>query len=203
MPEAIRTLDCIKNLRTEIVKAIKAARITGVGDNVFPARIEKAWPEENAFVCVNVPSVSFSDNRTSPRFYMATADVMIDILANAIDFPPAKPNPHGHKFERNEPPEIADFLDDTAKAVIELLEPCQNYKGPFGGTVKRCVLKSLTNNLSEREQAVGVTRIVFGVEFAICINHTAPADEFRKAETSLTMGQGEANRQDFETNVRP
>lgn len=193
MAVAARNLDCIKVFRNSLVSFLKAANLVGVGENVYAARIEKAWPEEDAFIVVGIPNVAFADGRTSPRFYSASADVNIDIFAGALGSDP----------ERGEAGAMADFLLDTAQRICELLEPSYNAKGPFDGSVKRMVLKSYANNLSEQDMMRGAMRIVFGIEFAVCINHSGPTDEFLKAENSLKMGNGDGNQQDFVTNLRP
>jgi len=189
-----RNLDCIKVFRNSLVQFLKDSSISGVGQNVYAARIERAWPEEEAFIVVGIPSVKFTDGRTSPRFYSANADVYVDIFASAFgNLIPTRGNADS----------MADFLNDTAKTVCELVEPCKNSKGPFNGSVKRCVLKSFTNNLSEQDMIRGAMRIVFGIEFAVCVNTSSPADEFLKAENTVKMGDGDGNKQVFVTNVRP
>lgn len=195
---ADRNLDCIKIFRNQLVDFLKDSEIEGIGENVFAARIEKAWPEEEAFIVVAIPQVNFTDGRTSPRFYMANADVTVDIYARD-SFGPVPP----HKHQAKTTYEMADFLNDTAQKVCELVDPLNGKDGPFAGAVKRIVLKSFTNNLSEQEMVRGAMRIVFGIEFSVCINHTSPADEFLTAKNHLKVGEGEGNQQDFDTNVRP
>ena len=83
---ANRTIDCIKTLRASVVQTLKTADIPGIGQNVFSARQERAWPEESGFICVYTPETNFDDKRTSPRFYYVTGDLVIDVYGRgAVD----------------------------------------------------------------------------------------------------------------------
>lgn len=189
-----RSLDCIKELRSNIVQALKAADIDGIGQNVFSARQEKAWPEESGFICVYTPNTNFDDKRTSPRFYFASGDVYVDIYGR------------GSTIENNDSPEVYDvndFLDDVSKAVVEALQPLERRVGPYSGLVKRIVVKSFSNNLSSNgETERGSQRIVFSVEYAVTIMTTGAADLFCSAKTTLSMGSGAKNKMEFETAVQ-
>ena len=100
--------------------------------------------------------------------------------------------------------EVADFLDDTAKAVVEALQPIERRVGPYNGLVKRFVLKSWANNLSEKgETERGSMRITFEAVFSVTVTYGGPADDFLKAENTLSMGSGAGNKIEFDTNVRP
>lgn len=189
-----RTLDCIKELRANVVKALKDANINGIGNAVFPSRIKRAWPEESAFISVYTPRTDFDDKRTSPRFYFAVGELYVDIYARVSSENPRDPS---NIFDVN------DFLDDTSKAVVTALQPIESRKGPYGGLVKRLVLKSFSNNLSslgERER--GSQRIVFQVEYAVNITVGGPVDNFVKAENTLKMGSGEKDKMEFDTVVQ-
>lgn len=192
---ANRTLDCIKTLRASVVQTLKTADIPGIGQNVFSARQERAWPEESGFICVYTPETNFDDKRTSPRFYYVTGDLVIDVYGRgAVD----------DSNDQSEIYDVNDFLDDVAKAVAEALQPIERRIGPYSGLVKRLVLKSITNNLSSAGEADrGSQRMVFGVEYAVTITVGGPADDFLKAENTLSMGSGSGNKIEFDTNVRP
>ena len=176
--------------------SIKAANIDGIGDNVYSSRMESAWPEESAFAAVYVTSVSFDDGRTNPRFYKANATVYVDVYSRSYL------NSEGGNVDGMS--EVADFLDDTAKAVVEALQPIERRVGPYNGLVKRFVLKSWANNLSEKgETERGSMRITFEADFAVTVTYGGPADDFLKAKNTLSMGSGSGNKIEFDTNVRP
>ena len=182
-----RTLDCIKELRANVVKALKDANINGIGNAVFPSRIKRAWPEESAFISVYTPRTDFDDKRTSPRFYFAVGELDVDIYARVGSENPRDPS----------------NIFDTSKAVVTALQPIESRKGPYGGLVKRLVFKSFSNNLSalgERER--GSQRIVFQVEYAVNITVGGPVDNFVKAENTLKMGPGEKDKMEFDTVVQ-
>ena len=40
-------------------------------------------------------------------------------------------------------------------------------------------------------------------DFAVTVTYGGPADEFLKAENTLSMGGGSGNKIEFDTNVRP
>lgn len=192
---ASRTLDCIKELRANIVQALKSANINGIGQNVFSARKEKAWPEESGFICVYTPTTNFDDKRTSPRFYFVTGDVYVDVYGKG-----ATENPDD---DSSEVYDVNDFLDDVSKDVVDALQPIERRVGPFSGLVKRLVVKSFSNNLSNAgETERGSNRIVFNVEYAVTITTGGPADLFCKAENTLTMGGNAKNKMEFDTVVQ-
>lgn len=184
----MRSLDCVKRLRAEMVKTIAEADIPGIGKNVFNCRREDAWPEESAFAVVVSPNVQFDDRRTSPRFYFATADVYVDVYAADT--------------VSGGPEAVTDFLDEASSAIVEALQPIERRVGPYAGLVKRFVLRSFQNNLSEKgETDRGAQRIIFQAEFAVCVTFGGPKDEFLLAKNSLRMGTDA--RTDFETKMRP
>ena len=191
---ASRTLDCIKELRANIVQALKTANIDGIGQNVFSARQERAWPEESGFICVYTPSTNFDDKRTSPRFYYATGDVYVDIYGRGATDAPDDPS---------EIYDVNDFLDDVSKAVVTALQPLERRVGPFSGLVKRLVVKSFSNNLSSLGECDrGSQRIVFQVEYAVTITMGGPADLFCVAKNTISMGSGAKNKVEFDTVVQ-
>lgn len=189
-----RTLDCIKDLRANVVQALKSANIDGIGQNVFSARQERAWPEESGFICVYTPSTNFDDKRTSPRFYFVTGELVVDVYGRgAVD----------DSDDQSEIYDVNDFLDDVAKAVANALQPIERRTGPYSGLVKRLVLKSITNNLSNAGEAErGSQRIVFGVEYAVTITVGGPADLFCTAKNTLKMGGGLKDKVEFDTVVQ-
>ena len=74
-----RTLNCIKVFRHAVVETLKTANIPGISSNVSASREMKAWPEEESYIIVNVPSIEFNDKGTNPRFYFSKAELIIDI----------------------------------------------------------------------------------------------------------------------------
>lgn len=196
MPEPTpRSLSCIWDFKNAIVSKIAALNLTALGANVFADRISKIWPDEETICIVNIPNVTFEDNRSSPRFYIVNADMNIDVYSRAYvaDF--------AHTNETDSTKSVSDFIDGVAKSIIDSLET--TVKVGHGGDITRFYLKSLVNNLSESEASRGMCRIVFGCEWSIVINRTSPADEFLKAKNELSLGEGSANKQEFVTNVRP
>lgn len=178
---SVRTLACIKEFRNRVVSSLIDANIEGVGGNVSSSRTESAWPEEESFICVYLPSVNFDDKRTSPRFYMAEGSLYVDIYARAYM--------NGDDVDgRESASDVNDFLDDTVKAVVETLSPIEKREGPYNGLVKRFVLKSIDNNLSQKgETERGSARIAFNVEFAACVTYGGPEDDFLKAKNAFTI----------------
>lgn len=184
-----RTLSAIKLLRHAVVDAIKSADIEGIGDNVFEARKENAWPEEGCFVVVYTDSSKFDDKRTSPKTYFSSTDVTVDVVCQGLD-------------DADE--SLNDKLDDLTIALINVLQPPMPKEGFFGGLTKRFVLTSIDNNLSEAgEMNRGCQRIVFNTEFNVTITQGGPSDDFLKSKNSIAMGEGEENTQSFVTDMRP
>jgi len=191
---ANRTLDCIKELRSNVVQTLKSANIDGIGQNVFSARQERAWPEESGFICVYTPNTNFDDKRTSPRVYYAAGDLIVDVYGRgSVDLPD----------DDSEIYDVNDFLDNVSKAVVAALQPIEKSVGPYSGLVKRMVLKSFANNLSSvGETDRGSQRITFAVEYSVVATYGGPADLFCKAENTLTMGGNAKNKMEFDTVVQ-
>lgn len=184
MATSLRTLDAIRLFRHAVVDLLKTANIDGIGNNVFEARMENAWPEETGLLVVYTSSTEFDDKRTSPRFYSADTTVEIDVVSQ------------GEEDSTN------DFLDNVSKAIVEALQPVEKRVGPFNGTVKRFVLKSFRNSLSGKgEIDRGTQRITFSAEWTCCVTNGGPTDNFLTGKTKITMGDGEGNEQEFETKV--
>ena len=192
---AERTLSCIKDLRNSVVATLIGAEITGIGSNVVASRELKAWPEEESFLVVNVNNVDFDDKGTQPRIYYAKASLYIDIYAR--NFLKGERN-----IESDSVSELNDFIDDTMNAVVSVVEPCPYWKGPYGGLVSKCVLRSYANNLSEKSDAArGSARITFEVSFTAHIDKTAPTKDFLRAKNKFSADGGDP--MEFTTNVRP
>ena len=195
MTTNLRTLAAIKNLRHAVVSTIKSAKIAGIGDNVFESRQEKFWPEESTICVVNTDNVSLDDQRTSPKVYKVDVDVTVDIIVQDNDSESADGEPEAS---------VNDSLDDLTLAVATALQPAMPKDGFFGGITKRFVLTSITNNLSVAgEMTRGCQRLVFASQFSVTMPVGGPADEFLKAGNTISMGDGEANRQTFTTQMRP
>lgn len=183
---AQRTLGVIKDLRKAVVKAIKDAGITGIGDNVYSARSEDAWPTEESFAVVYTNSFKFDDQRTSPKTYKVSGDVIVDVVVQEID------------------DTANDDLDDMTAAVVTALQPMMPAKGFFDGLIKRFVLTGIENNLSEMgEKNRGCQRISFLAEFQLTIPIGGPTDDFLRAKNTISMGSGDGNEQEFVTIMRP
>lgn len=180
-----RDLSCIKDFRHALVEAIKTAKIDGISDRVACDREERFWPEEYAFCIVGIQNISFSDSRTSPRFYQMEATVYVDIYAR------------GYSDEFNIPREgissVSDFLDDTAQKIVAAVDPCADSKGPFEGLVKRCVLQSFERGLSEgSETERGAMRITFKAYGAVETWDMSAEDDFLTTENKLSVNDGDA-----------
>ena len=182
---ALRTLSAIKALRYAVIDSIVAADVPGIGENVFEARKDDAWPEEGSFAVVYTDSFSFDDQRTSPKTYKCSGNVVVDIVCQEIN-------------------ETAnDDLDDMSYAVVVALQPMMPKEGFFGGITKRFVLTSIENNLtSHGEMNRGCQRITFSTEFNVTITVGGPTDEFISANNEIAMGEGIGNKQTFTTRMR-
>lgn len=190
----MRTLACIKEFREAVCRLLRESDIPGIGENVYTARMESAWPEEAAFAVVYTPSVSFDDARTSPRFYQAKAELLVDVYARETT---------GEHDDDSQIVDVNAFLDDSAQKVVEALQPVEKRVGPFGGMVKRFVLTSFENNLNEAGETFrGSMRIRFSAEFSVCVTNGAAKDEFITAKNMMKMGDGNESTQKFDTKVR-
>ncbi len=182
----MRTLSAIKLLRHAVIDAIKDARISGIGDNVFEARKEDAWPEEGSFAVVYTDDFKLDDQRTSPKTYKVSGSVVVDIVCQDVG------------------DSVNDDLDDMSVAVIGVLQPPMPKDGFFGGLTKRFVVSGIKNNLSELgEMSRGCQRITFDAEFNVTVTVGGPEDEFLKANNTASMGAGDGNKQVFTTQMRP
>jgi hypothetical protein len=182
MMSDIRTLGAVKIFRNDLITLLKSSAIEGIGDNVFKSRTDPFWPEESGAVLVYTPQTSFEDKRTSPRFYFAESQVVIDVYGN---------DSNG---------DLDDWLDEKSREIVEALQPVEKRQGPFNGTVKLFTLKSWSNNLSSKgEQERGCQRIIFNAEWTCCVTTGGPADEFLKAKTTLDTGE---NGMTSETEMR-
>ena len=190
----VRTLKCIKVFRHAVVDSLKNADIPGIGLNVSASRQKKAWPEEESFIVVNVPSSDFDDKKTNPRFYYGKSELYIDIYARS--FLNDELNIEGVDSGSD----LNDFLDDTMNAVAAVIEPCPFWKGPYQGLVSKCVLRSYANNLSSRSETErGTARISFEVSFTAKIDRYSPEKDFMRAKNALSSDHGDPMR--FETDL--
>lgn len=193
-----RTLTCIKDFRHAVVQTLIDSDIEDIGSNVSASRLMKIWPEEESYVIVNIPNVSFDDKATNPRFYYAKADLNIDVYARS--FMDGEDNLDGIDSDSD----LNDFLDNAANAIIAAIDPCKSWKGPYEGLVSKCVLRSYANNLSDPERTEtdrGSARISFEVSFTIHVDKTAPTRDWLRAKNSVAADGGEALN--FETKLRP
>lgn len=175
-----RTLNCIKAFRHAVVETLKTANIPGIGSNVSASREMKAWPEEESYIIVNVPSIEFNDKGTNPRFYFSKADLIIDIYARSF----LKDEQNLENVESAS--DLNDFLDDAMNAVAAAVEPCPFWRGPYRGLVSKCVLRSYGNNLSQRSEAVrGSARISFEVSFTARVFTAEELKDFLRAKNDL------------------
>jgi len=195
MSDSPRTLNCIKDFRHAVVNSLKDADIVGIGQNVSASREMKAWPDEESFIIVNMPGVDFDDKSTSPRFYFAKSELRIDIYARS--FLSGENDIEG----ADSISDLNDFLDDTMHAVAAVIDPCPYWKGPYQGLVSKCVLRSYTNNLSERSETTrGAATITFEVSFTAKIDKTAATKEWLRANNTIKTGSQSI---EFTTELRP
>lgn len=182
----MRTLSAIKDLRHAVVKALKDADIEGIGQNVFEARRESVWPEEGLLAVVYTDSVNLDDKRSSPKEYIVTMNVVVDVICQNVS------------------ESINDILDDTTVAVIAALQPPMPAGGFFDGLTKRFVVSGIENNMSEYgEMNRGLQRITFETMFGVPLPVGGPVNDFLRAKTSIRVGNSDEIKQDFTTNVRP
>lgn len=190
-----RTLNCIKAFRHAVVDSLKAANLFGIGQNVSASREMKAYPDEESFIIVNVPSIDFDDKSTSPRFYFAKSELRIDIYARS--FLDDEKNIEGVSSVSD----LNDFLDDTMQAVAAVIDPCPYWEGPYQGLVTKCVLRSYVNNLSVRSETTrGAATLTFEVSFTAKIDRSAATKDFLRANNSIKTG---SQSMDFQTVLRP
>ena len=176
------TLSAIKELRHAVVKAIKDAEITGIGDNVFEARREDVWPEEGLLAVVNTDSIKFDDKRTSPTEYIVSVNVVVDVVC------------------QSESGAVNDSLDDTTAEIIYALQQPMPQGGYFGGMTKRFVVVGVENNLSELgEKNRGLQRITFETVFGVPMPVKIAVDDFQKANNTLVAAPGDGNKMEFTT----
>ena len=195
MSDSPRTLNCIKDFRHAVVNSLKDADIVGIGQNVSASREMKAWPDEESFIIVNMPGVDFDDKSTSPRFYFAKSELRIDIYARS--FLSGENDIEG----ADSISDLNDFLDDTMHAVAAVIDPCPYWKGPYQGLVSKCVLRSYTNNLSERSETTrGAATITFEVSFTAKIDRIAATKEWLRANNTVKTGSQSI---EFTTELRP
>lgn len=181
----MRTLSVIKELRHAVIDTIKAAKIEGLGDNVYEARTEDTWPEESSLAIVYTPSFKFDDNRTSPKTYKVSGSVFVDIICQQIT------------------ENINDTLDEITAKVALSLQPLMPKVGFFGGITKRFVLASIDNNLSSLgEMNRGTQRIEFNTEFNVTLPLGGAEDDYLLSNTKLSIGTDLQNTQNFPTNMR-
>lgn len=181
----MRTLSAIKELRHAIVKALTDANIDGIGSHVFEARHESVWPEEGLIAVVYTDDFTLEDERTSPKVYKITGQVIVDVI------------------RQNNSDTVNDDLDDATQKVIETLQPMMPKEGFFGGITKRFVATGIKNNLSEAgEMYRGLQRITFSTQFSVALPVGGPTDDFLKANNVMTVGKGDGNKQEFTTLVR-
>ena len=181
----MRTLSAIKDLRHAVVKALKDANVEGIGQNVFEARHESVWPEEGLLAVVYTDSVKLDDKRTSPKEYVVSVNVVVDVIC------------------QSESENVNDILDDTSVAVITALQPPMPAGGFFNGLTKRFVVTGIENNLSESgELSRGLQRITFETIFGVPLPVGGPDNDFLRAKNSIRFGDDEVVKQDFTTDVR-
>lgn len=195
MSDTVRKYTCVADLKNAIVTAIKGQNFTGLGTNVFANRVSKIWPDEETVCIVNVPNVDYEENRTAPRFYIAKGDMFIDVYSRAFV------TDYDHTNNAESASALSDFVDGLCGKIVEYLET--HVKVGRNQNVNRFFLKATSNNITEGETERVMCRIVYGFEFSIVFNWTAPTDEFLLAENSLRAGDGSGNRVDFDTHLRP
>lgn len=179
------TLSTIKELRHAVVNALVAANIEGIGENVYEARRENLWPEEGLVAVVYTDSIRFEDKRTSPKEYVVSVNVVVDVIC------------------QSEGDNVNDTLDDATVAVITALQPPMPAGGFFGGLTKRFVVTNVDNNLSEQgEMSRGLQRITFETMFGVPLPVGGPVNDFLRAKNSIRFGDDEVVKQDFTTDVR-
>ena len=179
------TLSTIKELRHAVVNALVSANIDGIGENVYEARRENLWPEEGLVAVVYTDGIRFEDKRTSPKEYVVTVNVVVDVIC------------------QSEGDNVNDTLDDATVAVITALQPPMPAGGFFGGLTKRFVVTNVENNLSEAgEMSRGLQRITFETMFGVPLPVGGPVNDFLRAKTTIRAGDSEDLKQEFVTNVR-
>jgi len=191
-----RYLDCIKNYRNALVNQIKTANIDGIGDAVFPFRVQKSFPEERSYVVVDYDRADFSVLNIAPKSYMMRASVKIGIYTR------------GYLTGESENPSfstvaaLADYLDDLVQAVLEVVEPCTKRVGPFNGTVKNCDLAGIQYGVSDDSEATRAGALItLSVSGEVEIPLSNNLETFTRATSTIRADEGDGNVQEFETEI--
>ena len=191
-----RYLDCIKNYRNALVNQIKTANIDGIGDAVFPFRVQKSFPEERSYVVVDYDRADFSVLNIAPKSYMMRASVKIGIYTR------------GYLTGESENPSfstvaaLADYLDDLVQAVLEVVEPCNKRVGPFSGTVKNCDLAGIQYGVSDDSEATRAGALItLSVSGEVEIPLSNNLETFTRATSTIRADEGDGNVQEFETEI--
>lgn len=191
-----RYLDCIKNYRNALVNQIKTANIDGIGDAVFPFRVQKSFPEERSYVVVDYDRADFSVLNIAPKSYMMRASVKIGIYTR------------GYLTGESENPSfstvaaLADYLDNLVQAVLEVVEPCNKRVGPFSGTVKNCDLAGIQYGVSDDSEATRAGALItLSVSGEVEIPLSNNLETFTRATSTIRADEGDGNVQEFETEI--
>lgn len=191
-----RYLDCIKNYRNALVNQIKTANIDGIGDAVFPFRVQKSFPEERSYVVVDYDRADFSVLNIAPKSYMMTASVKIGIYTR------------GYLTGESENPDfstvadLADYLDDLVRSVLEVVEPCRKRVGPFNGLVKNCDLAGIQYGVSDDSEATRAGALItLSVSGEVEIPLSNNLETFTRATSTIRADEGDGNVQEFETEI--
>ena len=115
--ETVRQFGCIKAFRDDVVAKIKALNIQNLGTSVYADRVSKICPDEDAVCIVTTNNVSFKDNRSSPRFYIAEGDLVVLVYGRSFY--------DGETSGMSSDGDVFDFLYDAAENIIEELETKQ------------------------------------------------------------------------------
>lgn len=103
------TMMTVNEIRKTFVEKLKAANIPFVFNKVFDSRTERAWNEEKCFLAVYTNSSSFDTQDTSPEYYKAETDVIVDVVVVA----PAR--------VKNVIYSIADIVDIVTDGVVNAI----------------------------------------------------------------------------------
>lgn len=171
------SISTVKRIRERIVQLLRESEIQLVGDKVYDARTENAWPTEGVFVIVSSGRSDFDDRGTSPVNYKVETEINIDVV-----------------FAGSEEIDVTDALDFVSS---ELLKNLMGYPHPTWliedeVSWDSLVLTNVEPTLNgDGEVDKGAQRITFAVTWywEPPQKYAAPEYRFKEAHTEIVLGE--------------
>lgn len=167
-----------REIRQAVVALLKAAALPGVGDNVFPSRSRKVWPEEGDVLLVYTQEDDADDRDTAPVIYQVETSVVVRIVVQEDEDKELENDAQEEALESR--------LDDLADAVVRALQPVHGSEGPLGGLVGWFRWKGSRPFLSADGEAPRNSRqILFSATWSAELPDTLPEDDFLRVGSRL------------------